>query len=604
MTARRGIVAFFLLILASYPAYMRSVRPKPATPKPTPKVAKPAPLPVRDTTVQQWLRGMTLREKVGQLIVVPSFGEAPSRRSKDWRNFVHAVRDLRVGGIIVVNRVVGGSVRNAEPHAMAAFLNRMQRIAKVPLIAAGDFERGASMRVAGTAKFPHLMAYGAANDPGLTRELGAYTAKEARAMGIHWVFAPDADVNNNPDNPIINIRSFGEDPQLVSKHVASFIEGAHSDPNARILVTAKHFPGHGDTAVDSHMGLPVLNLDRARMDAIELVPFKAAVQAGVDSIMSAHMAVPAVDPEGVPATVSNKVLTGIIRSDLGFKGLIVTDAMDMAGLAKQYSSGEAAVRALEAGVDVLLMPPDPDAVVKSVLAAIKSGRLTEKRITESVTRILAAKVRVGLHRKKLVDLEDISDTIESDEFFASAQTAADRAVTVVKNEGPVLPLTTPANACFWVLSESRYGQAGRRVADEIRSRERGARVTQLDTLVPPIEIDDLLTKAGSCGTHAVMAFVSVAAYRGNVALGGSYPYLLEKLMASNTPVVLVALGNPYLLRSFPNVRGYMATFSTAPTAEVAAVKALFGEIATTGRMPVSIPGYTKVGDGMTVATTR
>jgi beta-N-acetylhexosaminidase len=483
MAARRWIVAFFLLTLASYPAYLRSARPRATAPKAPVKPAKPVALPVRDAAVGQWLRGMTLRDKIGQLIVISSFGEAPSRRSKDWRNFVHAVRDLRVGGIIVVNRVVGGSVRNAEPHAMAAFLNRMQRLSKIPLIAAADFERGASMRVSGTAKFPHLMAYGAANDPGLTRELGAYTAREARAMGIHWVFAPDADVNNNPDNPIINIRSFGEDPQLVARHVSAFIEGAHSDARSRVLVTVKHFPGHGDTNVDSHMGLPVLNIDRARMDAVELVPFRAAVQAGVDSIMSAHMAVPALDSEGVPATVSKNALTGVIRNDLGFKGIVVTDAMDMAGLTKQYSSGEAAVRALEAGVDVLLMPPDPDAVVAAVLAAVKQGRLTERRITESVTRILAAKVRVGLHRSKLVDVEDIVDTIESEEFFASAQMAAERAVTVVKNEGAVLPLRSPSATCFWILAESRYGQAGRRAADEIRSRERSARVAPLRSTI-------------------------------------------------------------------------------------------------------------------------
>jgi beta-N-acetylhexosaminidase len=548
----------------------------------------------------RWLSGMTLREKIGQLIVVHSYGEAPSSRSRAWKEFVHYVRDLRVGGVIVVNRVVGGTVRNAEPHAMAAFLNRMQRMSKVPLIAAADFERGASMRVSGTAKYPHLMAYGAANDPELTKALGAATASEARALGIHWVFAPDADVNNNPDNPIINIRSFGEDPQAVSKHVEAFIEGAHSTPGARVLVTAKHFPGHGDTNVDSHMNMPSLNVDRARLDSTELAPFRTAVQAGVDSIMTAHMAVPAVEPEQVPATVSPKVLTGLIRGEMQYKGLIVTDAMDMQGLVKQFPGGEAAVRALEAGVDVLLMPSDPDEVVKAVLAAVRQGRLTEKRITESVARILAAKARVGLHKSKLVDLEQIPETIEATELADHAQSVADRAITLVKNDGDLLPLKDPSGACFWVMSESRYGQGGRRLVDEIRSRAKQARVVLLDPQVSQIELSDLVSKASQCQVHIAATFITVGAYRGDVGLSGNYPALMDMLGRSGQPLVLLSMGNPYLLRSFPGVAAYMAAFSTAPTAEAAAARALFGEIPIGGRLPVTIPGIAKAGDGIAV----
>jgi beta-N-acetylhexosaminidase len=444
------------------------------------------------------------------------------------------------------------------------------------------------------------MAYGAANNPELTKALGAATAKEARALGIHWVFAPDSDVNNNPDNPIINIRSFGEDPQRVAKHVSAFIEGAHSVPGSRVLVTAKHFPGHGDTDVDTHMGLATLNADRARMASTELVPFKAAVQAGVDSIMTAHMAVPAYEPEPIPATISQNVLTGIIRDEMKYSGLIVTDAMDMQGLTKQFPSGEAAVRALEAGVDVLLMPADPDAVVQAILAAVKQKRLTEKRINDSVMRILMAKARVGLHRGKLVDLEEISETIEAPELAEQAQLAADRAVTLVKNGADVVPLKNPANACFWIMSESRYGQAGRRLLEEIRSRSTEARAILLDPQVSQLELNDLATKAGQCEAHVAAAYITVGAFRGNVALSGNYPMLMEALAKSGTPVILVSLGNPYLLRSFPRVSAYLATFSPAPTSEAAAVRALFGEIAIGGRLPVGIPDIAKAGDGITV----
>lgn len=544
---------------------------------------------------------MTLRDRVAQLVMIHSFGEAPPARSKAFQDFARLVRDVRVGGIIVVNRVVGGSARNAEPHAMAAFLNRMQRLARVPLLAGGDFERGASMRVAGTAKFPHLMAYGAAGDAKLIYQLGAATAQEARALGIHWVFAPVADVNNNPENPIINTRSFGENPESVAAHVRAFIEGAHSDPRNPVLVTAKHFPGHGDTNVDSHIGLPTLGADRARMEKVELVPFRAAIEARVDAVMTAHMAVPAYESEPVPATVSKNVLTGLLRKELAFGGLIVTDAMDMQGLARQFPPDEAAVRAIEAGADVLLMPPDPEAAIRGVVNAVKEGRLTEKRINESVARLLAAKVRVGLHRRKLVPIEEISDVVFSEEFAEQAQLAADRAVTVVKNEGGVLPLKTPESACLYVLAESRYGQGGRRLIEEARARSKAMKTVLLDPQVSQIEIESTLEKMQGCSVNVVAAFVSVAAYRGNVALGGNYPALVESLSKRQAPLVLVSLGNPYLIRAFPGVAAYMATFSTAPTSEVAAVKALLGEISGTGRLPVSIPGVAELGAGQPLA---
>jgi beta-N-acetylhexosaminidase len=584
--ARRGVFAIVFLLIAAYPASM-----------PSAKRVQP-PVAGEQGVAQRWLRGLTLRDKIAQLVIITSYGEAPSSRSAAYRDYVRAVRDLKVGGMIVVNRVVNGSVRSAEPYAMAAFLNRMQRLAKIPLIVGGDFERGASMRVSGTVKYPHLMAYGATRDLNLTRGLGLATAREARALGVHWVFAPVADVNNNPDNPIINIRSFGESPTDVATHVRAFIEGAHSEPANSVLVTVKHFPGHGDTATDSHMGLASLNVDRARMDATELVPFREAIKARVDAVMTAHMAVPAYESEEIPATVSAKILTTLLRQDLGFSGLVVTDAMDMEGLTKQFPGGESAVRALEAGADVLLMPPDPELAIKSVLAAVKEGRLSEKRIHESALRVLTAKARVGLHRKKLVNLEMISEVIESTEAERQAQLAADRAVTLIKNQDKLVPVSNPAKACAWVLTESRYGQQGRRFAEEIRNRAAGMRLNLLDPLVPAVETDLLLDKVGACDAHIVAAFVSVAAYRGNTALGGNYPAFVQKLMSSGKPLILISLGSPYLLRSFPDVAAYMTTYSPAPSSETAAVKAILGAIDFTGRLPVTIPGIAKYGESI------
>ena len=232
---------------------------------------------------------------------------------------------------------------------------------------------------------------------------------------MHWIYYPVADVNNNPDNPIINIRSFGENPQAVAAQVKAFIEGAHADKKNYALATVKHFPGHGDTAVDSHMNMPTITVDRERLDRVELVPFKAAIEAGVDSVMTAHIAVPALSPPGIPSTLSPAILTDLLKKDLGFKGIVVTDALEMAGIVKSFSTGDAAVRALEAGADVLLMPTDPDAVVKAVTAAVQSGRLTRQRIQESVIKVLAAKEKVGLDRKRFVDLEGISDIVDSPE---------------------------------------------------------------------------------------------------------------------------------------------------------------------------------------------
>src|SRR5580693_3521196 len=346
-------------------------------------------------SVKQWTKSMSLRDKVAQLIIVPIYGEPANTRSAEFRKYQHLIRDLHVGGVIVTGHSLNGGIRNAEPYAMAALLNRLQKLARTPLFVAADFERGASMRVNSTTAWPYSMAFGAAQDLEAITQEGADTARDARAMGVNWLFAPVADVNNNPDNPIINIRSFGENPQAVAAHVRAFIEGAHSDPHHLILTTAKHFPGHGDTAVDTHLSLAEINADRTRLDNLELVPFRAAIEAGVDSIMTGHIAVPALAPENLPATLSPAILTGLLRNELGFKGLVITDALGMGAIVNGFGGGEAAVRALEAGADTLLMPADADAAIRAVVAAVQSGRLTRQRIQSSVAKLLAAKERLG-----------------------------------------------------------------------------------------------------------------------------------------------------------------------------------------------------------------
>ena len=555
--------------------------------------------------VRRWMKGMTLRDEVAQLVFVAFPGAAPHTRSREYLRFLRLIRDVKVGGLILTNTANGGrTIQHAEPYALAAFLNRVQRIAKVPLLVGGDFERGASMRVAGTTVFPHAMAFGAAGDPEFSRFEGQVTAREARALGVHWVYYPVADVNINPDNPVLNIRSFGEDPQAVAAQVAAFIEGAHSDPHNYVLTTAKHFPGHGDTSVDSHLNLATVPASRERLESVELVPFRAAIAAGTDAVMTAHVAVPVLAPPDLPATLSPAILTGLLRGELRFKGLIITDALDMGGIVKGFPAGDAAVRAIEAGADTLLMPADAEAAIRAVVAAVENGRIKRRRIEESVVKILAAKEKVGLDRKRFVNVEGLGDVINSPEANEEAQQVAERAVTLVRNEGGVLPLAAPERACFLTLAESRDSNEGQTFSQEVRARLAHATVTTLDPSLSRADVDAALARLTPCETYVVAAFASVTAYQGSLGLGGDLPHAMETLTASAKPLVLVALGNPYLLRSFPSVAAYLATFSSVAPSEAAAVKALWGEIDIRGHLPVSIPGLAARGDGMQVKASR
>jgi len=547
---------------------------------------------------------MTLREKIAQLVVIAFSGHPMNTRTREYRKFVRLVGQEHVGGLILVNVSNGRTVARADPLEAASFINRMQRLAKIPLLVSGDFERGASMRVDATTVFPHAMAFTASRDPGEARIEGEITAREARALGVQWLFFPDADVNNNPDNPIINIRSYGENPDDVSAFVSAFIAGAHSVPGARVLTTAKHFPGHGDTATDTHLNLATINGDKPRLEQVEWAPFRAAIASGTDAIMTAHIAVPALDDASVPATLSPKILTGILREEMGFKGIVVTDALEMGGIAKGYSGGEAAVLALEAGADVLLMPPDAEAAINAVAAAVAKGHISRKRIDESVMRILRAKARVGLASKKLVDLEEIHSVVNSAESNAEAQRIADRSVTLVRNTGDFVPLKAPGTTAFFILAEGRSSVEGEAFAAEVRKRSAAATVIIVDATMPDADLEAAVRKASQASQYVVAAFASVAAYRGSVALGGGFPMLLQNLIATKKPVALIALGNPYLLRNFPDVAAYLTTYSTVPPSEIATVKALFGDIAIGGKLPVTVPGLAQYGDGIEVAATH
>ena len=600
---RRAVAALLLI-----PALIFAAA-RPAAKKTPPKTEKPSAVKA-SSVVKRWMRNMTVRDEVAQLVFIPFYGQAPNSRTRAYRSFMRLIHDTKVGGLILLNASGPRGTVKAEPYALAAFLNRMQRLTGVPLLVGADFERGASMRVNDVTVFPHAMAFGATGNPAYSYFEGAVTAKEARALGVHWVYYPVADVNNNPDNPIINIRSFGENPELVAAHVKAFIEGAHSDKKNYVLTTAKHFPGHGDTAVDTHLNLAVISAGMDRLQTLELVPFKAAIEAGVDAIMTAHVSVPALAPPDLPATLSPAILTGLLRDQLGFKGLVITDSLEMGGIAQGFSTADAAVRAIEAGADTLLMPADPDAAIRAVASAVNSGRITRARIEQSVVKILAAKERLGLDRKRVVDLEGIGDVVNSPEDADRAQEIAEHAVTLVRNNpspkggGNVLPLADPGASCFVVMPESRYSVEGQAFTQEVRKRAKGASLTSLDASMPPETVDAALASLASCSNYAVAAFSAVTSGRGSVGLAGELPRAIESLTGTGKPVVLIALGNPYLLRNFPNVTASLATFSTTPPSEVAAVEALWGETRIGGHLPVTIPGIANYGDGIALAPRR
>lgn len=546
----------------------------------------------------QWMKTMTPRERIAQLMVIGFNGHPMNTRRREYRKFVHLVSQEHVGGLILVNVSNGRTVEKADPLEVAGFINRMQRLAKIPLLVSADFERGASMRVDATTVFPHAMAFTASRDPKEAQVEGEITAREARALGVEWLFFPDADVNNNPDNPIINIRSYGENPDDVSAFVSAFITGAHSIFNARVLVTAKHFPGHGDTATDTHLNLATIGADRQRLEQVEWAPFRAAIRSGTDAVMTAHIAVPALDDADMPATLSAKILTGVLRDELGFKGIIVTDALEMGGIAKGYSGSEAAVRSLLAGADVLLMPPDGEVAINAVAAAVRNGQISQKRIDESVMRILTAKAHVGLDAKKLVDLEAVHSVVNSIESNAVAQHISDRAVTLVRNANDFVPLKPAGDTAFFILKEGSTSVEGQAFALEVRKRSVMANVAVLDAAMPEADLQAATQKAAQANRFVIAAFAPVAAYRGSVTLGRGFAQLIDDLVATKKPVALVAMGNPYLLRNFPDVAAYMTTYSTVQPAEISAVKALFGEIPIGGKLPVTIPGFARYGDGI------
>jgi len=497
----------------------------------------------------------------------------------------------------------------------------MQSDSKLPLLLAADVERGVASRLKDVPSFPWPMAWGAVGDSGTVERFGAITAREARAVGIHWALAPVVDVNSNPANPVINDRFFGEDPEQVSNLITAYIRGAQENG---LLVTAKHFPGHGDSSVDSHRGIPSVDGDLEHFDKFEFPPFKKAIEAGVDSIMLAHARVPAVDPDPNRIdTISAKVVTGVLKDQLGFKGVVLTDALEMKGITTLYDPKKgsptalAAVDAVKAGCDVIMVPTDLDGAFHAIIDAVKSGEIAESHIDDSVRKILLMKAAVGLHKNRFVDLEHVAELAGKPEDMAFAQHVADEAVTLVRNNARTLPLqkvssspvstTAPGtdpqskhSLIAVVLAESLESTNGQEFEKELKARRPDAHVFYVDRRTANAGGIQVLESIKEADEVVVAAYVVHGGARQNIVDGetitsyglrGPSGELLKKILAeAPEKTVVIALGSPYLIANFLQIQNYMCTYAMATTSEISAVKALFGEIQNHAKLPVTLPG--------------
>jgi len=546
--------------------------------------------------IERTLRSMTLDEKIGQMLF-PGLPHADFRSDDDpaVRTALDNIRQFHVGGY----HTFGG-----DPASVALLLNEMQRESKVPLLVTADFEGGPGYTMFGATRFPLAMSIGATGDTQLAYDVGMATAEEGRAIGVNVNFYPVADVQNNPENPIINIRSFGEDPAKVSQFVQAYIRGAQEHGE---IATAKHFPGHGDVSTDSHLQLPVLEIGRERLESVELPPFKAAVAEGVGAVMTAHIWLPKIEPEhGVPSTLSKNVITGILRDELRFQGLVFTDAMTMKGVSANFTPADATVRAVEAGADCILLPVDVATSFGAIKSAVEKGTIPVSRIDASVRRILTAKSKLELTKpaNRFTDPNRLMEHLGTQTHRDLAQQIADRAITLVRDERHVLPLKPSPDARVVQINVLdtrnpwREGPVGRVAAAELAKRFPRAVTVEVDDQSTPNEFTMARKLAQIADSIVVNGFVRVAAYKGSIGLTPAEMSLLHDLAAMDKPFVFTVFGSPYVLTHIPDMPSYIVTYDTTPLAELAMVKAITGEIPFQGHLPVSLPGLDPIGFGL------
>ena len=568
---------------------------------------------------QKWaektLRKMSVEEKVGQLVSIGINAQFWNEDSDAFQQLKRQIVENKIGGVVLFGSPVYESVH---------VTNRLQLLAKIPLLMSADFEAGIGMRFENTVNFPWNMAVAATGEPELARRQGELTGKEARALGVHQVFAPVIDVNNNAANPVINVRAYGENPADVARFGNAFIEGLQSNG---AIATAKHFPGHGDTAVDSHRGLPIINLPRSRFEQIEFVPFREAINKGVASIMVSHISLPQFDAEQVrpiknpvlpvynepgaevitenatmPATLSSVINTEILRKDMNFRGLIVTDAMDMSGLTLYFNQDEAAARAVAAGADMILKPADADAAIRGIRESVKSGRITENRLDESVRKILAVKYELGLTENKIASFAEVDRVVASKPVRDLAEEIAAKAITLVRNDNAV-PLAKDKRIFILGITngDDRFFVANTFLRTLRQNGLQRFDVAILDERATDKEIADALGKARNAEIILAPLYGRVrTGAKNSVGLPENASRALQNLLDENRNVVGISFGNPYTLLGFPAMKTYLVAYGDMPSLQRAAAKAVLGQQNITGRLPITLPGLHERGAGLTV----
>ncbi|HKO15355.1 MAG TPA: glycoside hydrolase family 3 N-terminal domain-containing protein [Gemmatimonadaceae bacterium] len=548
--------------------------------------------------VDSTLATLSLRDRVGQMVMVWVLGDYTSNGDSSFAEVRRWIEQDHVGGV---------SMSLGTPIEVAAKINAMQRIARVPLIASADLEPGLGrleggifshyLMDAGSATvFPSNMAIGATGRDSDAYDVGRAIGQEARAVGIEIDFAPVVDINNNPNNPVINTRSFGEDPQRVARLAALFVKGVQE---SGAVATAKHFPGHGDTDVDSHVGLPVVGADYARLDTVELVPFRAAIAAGAGLVMTAHIALPAIEGDSTtPATLAPRIITGLLRDTLGFRGVAITDAMTMEGVGKGYTTEQSSVLAIQAGADILLKPTDPTRAIDAIVAAVERGDIRRARIDSAARHVLELKARTGVAFHPLVDLYALRDVVGSPAHRALAADVARRAVTLLRDRDRLVPARGPALIVQYAPETEL--KAGRVFGPELRAALPGSRVVRISPSTDRTRLDSIAGLARGMDRVIVAAYVRRIEGEGRFAMAQPIAAWIDSLAqnAAGPKVAVVAYGNPYLIRQFPHVGTYLVTYGVSDDLERATAGALAGRTPITGRSPISLPGFFQLGDGI------
>ncbi len=544
--------------------------------------------PTGPELLKRRIKEMTVREKIAQMVISSTFGEDYSEDSPEFKKLRKLCRETKVGGFIFFRGTASG---------YAKLSNKLQRLSETPLLISADFERGTGMRVTDGTIFPNNMAIGATYNSELAYKMGLLIGAEARSLGVHQNYAPVCDVNNNPNNPIINVRSFGEDPELVSKMSAAMIKGLQE---GKVIATAKHFPGHGDTEIDSHSDLPVLDFSMDRLNEIELVPFKSAISNNVMSVMIAHLSLPKLeDRANVPSSLSENIVDKLLINELGFGGLVVTDALNMKGITKYFSTSQVAVMCLNAGIDLILMPIDEEETISAIENAVNSGAITEARIDRSVEKILKAKQWLGLFENRLVNESDVSSKINTPQSKSVGQRIADESITLVKDQKEVLPLNSKSEKTLLVsLSDGKDNINSGYFPDLVSDVNGNTKTLSYDSEMTSKDVTGILVEALSYEVLIVAVYAKVRYGTGIISIAPSQSQLIKNLDKLNKKLVVISFGNPYLLNEFPGVSSYICAYGDAEVSMNAVVKAIYGDIKFKGKLPVSINEYCKAGTGI------